>query len=74
MIGYMFGVLLGGAVVTESIFNWPGIGRYAVLTGVKFLDFPAIMGVTLISGIAFVLVNVMMDIAYAFIDPRIKMG
>jgi peptide/nickel transport system permease protein len=70
-IGVTFGSLLSGAVLTETIFNWPGLGRYAT-TSVTSLDFPAVMGVTLIAAIVYPLVNTLVDIAYTFVDPRIR--
>lgn len=71
IIGITFGSLLSGAVLTETIFNWPGLGRYAT-TSVTSLDFPAVMGVTLVAAIVYPLVNTLVDIAYTFVDPRIR--
>lgn len=71
VIGITFGSLLSGAVLTETIFNWPGLGRYAT-TSVTSLDFPAVMGVTLVAAIVYPLVNTLVDIAYTFVDPRIR--
>lgn len=70
-IGVTFGSLLSGAVLTETIFNWPGLGRYAT-TSVTSLDFPAVMGVTLVAAIVYPLVNTLVDISYTFVDPRIR--
>ncbi|MEZ4710235.1 MAG: ABC transporter permease [Caldilineaceae bacterium] len=70
-IGITFGSLLSGAVLTETIFNWPGLGRYAT-TSVTALDFPAVMGVTLVAAFIYPLVNTLVDIGYRFIDPRIQ--
>lgn len=70
-IGITFGSLLSGAVLTETIFNWPGLGRYAT-TSVTSLDFPAVMGVTLVAAIVYPLVNTLVDIAYSVVDPRIR--
>jgi len=72
VLGLQFGALLGGAVITETIFSWPGMGRYAV-QGIQSLDFPAIMGVTLLIGLVYILVNFMIDIMYAIIDPRVRL-
>jgi peptide/nickel transport system permease protein len=69
-IGLQVGFLLGGAILVENIFSWGGIGTYAWI-GIFRLDVPAIMGVTLIATLTFTLVNLITDIAYAFIDPRI---
>jgi peptide/nickel transport system permease protein len=70
-IGITFGSLLSGAVLTETIFNWPGLGRYAT-TSVTSLDFPAVMGVTLVAAIVYPLVNTLVDIGYSLVDPRIR--
>ncbi len=70
MGGFLFSLLLGGAVVTETVFSWPGIGRYAVGSMLS-LDFPAIMGLTLLSTITYVFINFAVDIAYVILDPRI---
>ena len=70
-LGTQVGFLLGGAVLVEAIFQWPGIGRYAV-SSITSVDFPAIMGVTLLSSAVFVLVNLMVDVLYVFVDPRIQ--
>lgn len=70
IIGLQFASLLGGAVLTETVFSWPGIGNYGV-HAIMTLNFPAIMGVTLITTVIFVIVNLIVDISYAFIDPRI---
>jgi len=69
-IGITFGSLLSGAVLTETIFNWPGLGRYAT-TSVTSLDFPAVMGVTLVAAIIYPLVNMLVDIGYHLLDPRV---
>ena len=71
-IGLYFGSMLAGAPITESIFNWPGVGRlYVEATGK--LDFPVIMGITVIITLMVLLANLVTDIAYAYIDPRIRM-
>jgi peptide/nickel transport system permease protein len=69
-IGITFGSLLSGAVLTETIFNWPGLGRYAT-TSVTSLDFPAVMGVTLVAAVVYPLVNTLVDIGYRLVDPRV---
>ncbi len=71
VIGLQFGILLGGAVMTETVFAWPGLGRY-VLEAVKMKDTPAVMGSVIVMGLMFSLVNLFVDILYAYIDPRIK--
>lgn len=70
VIGLAFGNLLSGAVLTETIFSWPGLGMYAT-TSVVSLDIPAIMGVTLIAAVAYSIANLIVDLAYAGLDPRI---
>jgi peptide/nickel transport system permease protein len=71
VIGITFGSLLSGAVLTETIFNWPGLGRYAT-TSVTSLDFPAVMGVTLVAAIIYPVVNTLVDIGYTMVDPRVR--
>lgn len=73
VIGLSYGELLQGAVVTETIFGWPGMAYYAVGAMIT-LDFPAIMGVTLISAIVYTTANLTVDLFYGFIDPRIRYG
>jgi peptide/nickel transport system permease protein len=70
-IGITFGSLLSGAVLTETIFGWPGLGRYATASATS-LDFPAVMGVTLIAAIVYPVVNTLVDIGYHLLDPRIR--
>ncbi len=70
-LGYTFGNLLQGAVITETVFNWPGLGTYAA-GSITFLDFPAIMGFTIVAGLSVVIVNLVTDMLYVAIDPRIK--
>lgn len=71
MGGFLFSLLLGGTVVTETVFAWPGIGRYAVGSMLS-LDFPAIMGLTLLATVIYVFINFAVDIAYMMLDPRIE--
>jgi oligopeptide transport system permease protein len=73
VIGLQFGSLLGGALLTESVFSWPGIGKFTVDSILKS-DFPIVQGIVLLVAVIFVLVNLVADIAYAFLDPRIKYG
>lgn len=73
VIGLSYGSLLAGAVLTESIFAWPGIGRYMFRASTS-QDFPAIMGVSMLIAIIYVIVNFAVDILYYFIDPRIRMA
>jgi peptide/nickel transport system permease protein len=71
--GLQFGALLSGAVLTETIFNWPGMGRFAA-HAVLGLDFNSVMGFTLIVAIIYVIANLIVDLLYAMIDPRVKLG
>jgi peptide/nickel transport system permease protein len=73
VIGLSFGGLLSGAVVTESVFAWPGLGLYAFRSATS-LDFPAIMGVGIVVATVYVLVNLVVDVAYGLLDPRIRVG
>jgi peptide/nickel transport system permease protein len=73
ILGLAVGGLLAGAVLTESVFSWPGIGRYAV-DAARALDYQAILGVTLLIGVVYVLTNAVVDIVYAALDPRIRLG
>jgi peptide/nickel transport system permease protein len=70
VLGLAYGGLLSGAVMTETIFAWPGLGRYA-FQSVRTNDFPAIMGVTFVIGIVYVVVNLFVDLLYGWLDPRI---
>lgn len=72
-VGLRVGVMFGGAVLTETIFSWPGVGRYAYFA-VRNVDYPVIMGFTLWTTLAFALVNLVVDVLYAVIDPRINYG
>jgi peptide/nickel transport system permease protein len=72
-VGLQYGSLLSGAVLTETIFSWPGIGKYAVGSMVN-LDFPALMGVTLLIAVTYSLVNLAVDLIYVFVDPRLRSG
>jgi peptide/nickel transport system permease protein len=71
VVGVTFGSLLSGAVLTETIFSWPGLGRYAT-TSATSLDFPAVMGVTLLAAVIYPLANLAVDLAYHWLDPRIQ--
>jgi len=71
VIGLQLGALLGGAVLTETVFSWPGIGKYTV-DAITKSDYPVILGAVLLIAFIFVVVNLIVDIVYALIDPRIK--
>jgi peptide/nickel transport system permease protein len=72
-IGVTFGSLLSGAVLTETIFSWPGLGRYATNSAIN-LDFPAVMGVTLLAALVYTVTNLIVDVGYHWLDPRIRNG
>ena len=72
-IGVTFGSLLSGAVLTETIFSWPGLGRYATSSAIN-LDFPAVMGVTLLAALVYTATNLIVDVGYQWLDPRIRNG
>ena len=71
VIGLQFGSLLGGAVLTEAVFAWPGVGTFLV-NSIKAKDRPAVLGSVIIFSICFSIVNLIVDLLYAYIDPRIK--
>ncbi|MFS1513706.1 ABC transporter permease [Chengkuizengella sp. SCS-71B] len=71
VIGLQTGLLLGGAILTETIFSWPGIGRY-IYNAIEFRDYPVIQSGILVVATIFVMINLIVDLLYAFIDPRIK--
>jgi ABC-type dipeptide/oligopeptide/nickel transport system permease component len=73
VIGLDFGSYLSGAVLTETIFGWDGIGRFT-MEGIVKRDYPVIMGCIIVSTIAFVLTNLLVDIIYHFIDPRVRIN
>lgn len=73
IVAFTFAFLLTGAVLTETVFSWPGVGSYAVDAS-RNLDYPAIIGVTLLGGTAFLFTNLVSDVAYAFADPRIRLS
>jgi peptide/nickel transport system permease protein len=71
VMGLAFGGLMAGAIMTETIFAWPGIGRYAVESAAN-LDYPAVLGTTLLIAGIYIFVNLLVDILYGVIDPRIR--
>jgi peptide/nickel transport system permease protein len=71
VIGLQVGLLMGGAIITEIIFSWPGIGLY-VYQAVGSRDYASIQGVVLYGALLFVLVNLIVDILYAILDPRVR--
>jgi len=73
LVGLVFGALLGGAVVTETIFGWPGLGRLVIQATVS-RDYPVVQTVVILLAVLFVGINLLVDLAYAFLDPRIRLA
>ena len=73
VVGLAYGDLLSGAVVTETIFSWPGIGRYAYQAASN-ADFPAIIGVALVVALIYMIVNLIVDVVYSLVDPRVQLA
>lgn len=71
LMGIAIGYMLGGSVLVETIFGWPGLGKYAY-DSIIFLDYPSIIGVTLLATVVFLLSNLAVDVTYVFLDPRIE--
>jgi ABC-type dipeptide/oligopeptide/nickel transport system permease component len=71
VVGLQYGFLLGGAVVTETIFAWPGVGRLA-MTAILQRDYPVVQGCVLLVAVLFVMVNLLVDLLYGWLDPRIR--
>ena len=71
VIGLQFGSLLGGATLTETVFAWPGVGRL-VVDSIKSKDVPMVLGCIVMLTITFSVINLIVDLLYAYIDPRIK--
>ncbi len=71
VVGLQMGLLLGGAILTETIFGWPGIGRY-IYDAIQYRDYPVIQSGILVVAFIFVMINLFVDILYGLIDPRIK--
>lgn len=72
ILGLQFGTLLAGTIVTETIFSWPGIGRLAV-QAINARDYPLLQGCILLIAVSYVLVNLLTDFVYAFVDPRVRL-
>jgi ABC-type dipeptide/oligopeptide/nickel transport system permease component len=72
LIGLQAGYLLGGAVVTETIFAWPGVGRLAI-SAIASSDFPMAQGTILVLAVSFLIINLMVDLIYCWLDPRIRL-
>jgi peptide/nickel transport system permease protein len=73
VLGLQVGFVLGGAFVVELIFNWPGVGLLA-LQAIETRDFPVVQGVVIVVAAVFVLVNLLVDVAYAYLNPRVRLG
>jgi peptide/nickel transport system permease protein len=71
VVGIQLGQLIGGVVVTETIFSWPGLGLYAV-TAVENQDYPAIMAFTLVTTVAYVVINLAVDLLYPLLNPQTR--
>ncbi|MFM8594196.1 MAG: ABC transporter permease [Chloroflexota bacterium] len=71
VLGLTTASLLAGAVLTETIFSWPGLGNYAVSAAIK-LDYPALLGITLVVAVFYVVINLAVDVIYGLLDPRIR--
>lgn len=71
VVGLQFGVLLGGAAITETVFSWPGLGRFLV-DSIKSKDTPMVLGSVIFLAVMYSMVNLIIDILYAYVDPRIK--
>ena len=73
VVGLQLGALLGGAVITETIFAWPGVGRL-VVTAITARDYPLVQAATLLVSVYFVAINLLLDVLYVYIDPRIRVA
>jgi ABC-type dipeptide/oligopeptide/nickel transport system permease component len=71
VVGLMFGTLMGGAVVTETIFAWPGVGLLTI-QAIQNRDFPLVQAAVLVISVTFIFVNLSVDLLYAYLDPRIR--
>jgi ABC-type dipeptide/oligopeptide/nickel transport system permease component len=71
VVGLQIGILLSGAILTETVFSWPGIGRWLV-DAIYTRDYPIVQGVTLTIAVIFVAVNLIVDVLYGWADPRVK--
>ena len=73
LIGIDFGTVIGAAVLTETVYSWPGVGS-RIVQAVADRDLPVILGLTLVVVIVYVLINLLVDVSYAWFDPRIRLG
>ncbi len=72
-IGIVFGFMLGGNIIVEFLFSWPGVGRYA-FEAISTSDLESLQGFVIMVGILYVILNIVIDVAYALADPRIRLG
>ena len=70
VVGLQMGTLIGGAVITEAVFDWPGLGT-TVIEAIRVRDWPILQGSLIVIGIGFVLVNIAVDTLYAYLDPKV---
>jgi ABC-type dipeptide/oligopeptide/nickel transport system permease component len=73
VVGLQLAALLGGTVIIEQVFNWPGLGTLAI-GGIMSRDFPLIQGIILFMGFVYVTINILVDVLYSLIDPRVEVG
>jgi len=73
MIGIVFGFMLGGNIIVEFLFSWPGVGRYAY-DAISTRDLESLQGFVIMVGVLYVILNILIDVAYALLDPRIRLG
>jgi peptide/nickel transport system permease protein len=71
VVGLQFAKLMGGAILTETVFSWPGIGRL-LITAISYRDYPMVQGIVFFVAFAFILINILIDLLYAYLDPRIR--
>jgi ABC-type dipeptide/oligopeptide/nickel transport system permease component len=72
VMGLQFGTLLGGAVVTETVFSWPGIGRM-VVEAILNRDYPVVQATVFVFSLMFVILNILVDVCYMYLDPRVRL-
>ena len=73
VVGLQFGALLTGAIITETIFSWPGLGRL-IIQAIRLRDYPLVQGAVLVVALTYLLLNLLTDLIYAWLDPRIRYG
>jgi len=73
LIGLQLGALLGGAVITETMFSWPGLGSL-MIEAINRRDYPVVQGCILLISVVYVVVNTVTDLVYAWLDPRVRLG